>query len=100
MQWEYRRAWVYQPDEETDASVGWLVIGQGGKRGVDEYLRRMGEEGWELVGAVVSAAWSTGGGPIGIDPRIGFISSDPNRRCALEHPPRPGAQSRRADTLL
>lgn len=54
MRWEYSRAWVWH------GRRGWGVSKEGRDYTVDGYLRLMGEDGWELVTAVVAEQYKDG----------------------------------------
>jgi hypothetical protein len=56
MRWEYEIAWIrFEPGQE------WLVRHEGKDWPVHDYLRVKGEDGWELVAAVITWAMHGGG---------------------------------------
>ena len=57
MRCEYSRGWVWEDEEK---GTGRWVRSRGQEHRMDEYLRRMGDDGWELVGAVVGQSWGSG----------------------------------------
>ena len=57
MRWEYKAVWV---SREGAKGAPWLATADGSDVRLRDFLSQMGEDGWELVAAVIGRAWGSG----------------------------------------